>query len=187
MALELAHGPFELGGVIVHGGSLWHVESPGATGDDAWSLLSTVSELRAHVRALAAGSLPAKSISTADAGLDDGALDAGTSAAIESARLERVVPIGGPSKSPRGDARISQLSLPPAPIPAGPADSSTVLDDASQQAYEELFRAGTQAYLRHDFPRALEAFTTCARLRPNDKRVQHNIERLKSRMRPEGS
>ncbi len=183
MALELAYGPFELGSVVVHGGSLWHAEVPGARGDEAWSLLQNVATLSAHLRALSADAVPQKSVKR-DAGLDDAAVDPAAGAAIEAARLERVVHLGRPAAVPASHDTVSRMSMPPAPVPAGPADSSP-LDDDSQQAYEELFRAGTQAYLRHDFPRAMESFAACARLKPTDRRVQHNIERLKTRLRPE--
>ncbi|MCC7073706.1 MAG: hypothetical protein IT383_20515 [Deltaproteobacteria bacterium] len=185
-ALELAHGPFEVGCVMVHQGSLWHAEVPGASGDDAWSLLKAVPTLAAHTKDLSSASVPKKSITTADAALGDRRVDPSTARAIDAARANRVILLGAGEAAKPSTAQVSQLSLPPAPIPAGAADSSVVLDDASQQAYEELFRSGTQAYLKHDFTTALQSFNACARLRPGDKRVLHNLERLKQRMHPEG-
>lgn len=185
-ALELAHGPFEVGSVVVHQGSLWHAEVPGASGDDAWSLLKAVPTLAAHTKDLASSSVPKKSITNADTALGEARVDQGTAREIEAARANRVILLGAGEAAKAPAAQVSQLSLPPAPIPAGAADSSVVLDDASQQAYEELFRTGTQAYLKHDFATALESFTACAHLRPGDKRVLHNLERLKQRMHPEG-
>lgn len=49
--------------------------------------------------------------------------------------------------------------------------------------YDELFRRATEAYLRRDVDTALALFTECRELRPDDRRVQHNIERLEARKR----
>jgi hypothetical protein len=176
-ALELAHGPFELGAVIVHQGALWHAEVPGAAGEEAWALLQKVRNAAAYVRTLE--SAPPRTIDKELAGVE---LDAPLRDHIERRRQEHVVPLGGGADVP-APARVSHLSLPPVAVP----DARTPRPvDVEQEAYEELFRAGTQAYLRHDFARALEAFTACAAMRPDDKRARHNIERLKTRMRPEG-
>ena len=45
-----------------------------------------------------------------------------------------------------------------------------------------LFSDGTQAYLRRDYAKALGCFEECLTLRPMDKRVAHNIERLRERV-----
>jgi tetratricopeptide (TPR) repeat protein len=49
--------------------------------------------------------------------------------------------------------------------------------------YDEVFRLATEAYLRRDVDTALTLFTQCLEERPNDRRVQHNIERLEQRKR----
>jgi hypothetical protein len=49
--------------------------------------------------------------------------------------------------------------------------------------YDELFRRATTAYLRRDLDTALSLFAQCRQQRPDDRRVQHNIERLEQRKR----
>lgn len=182
MAVELALGPFELGRVVVHAGELWHAEVPGEQGAGAFSLLRQVASCDAHFRPAGGQDLPPRSIAH-DAGhsSDDG-VDEAQSSLLAQARKDGSIHLGEPSDEGKAVTVPGHLSLPPNPIPAGPEDS-TFVDDGMQETYESFFRAGTQAYLRHDFPRALEAFEACRRLRPGDKRVLHNLERLKTRSR----
>ncbi len=182
LAVELSLGPLELGGITVSDGLVWHAETPGAHGDDAWSLLSLLGRCDAHVRPLTDAQRPPRSVK---ATLPLDALDAHSVAAAEEARQRRTMKLGSTANSsvlvPRLPlASASQLSLPPAPLPS--TRDSTLLDDPQQRAYEELFRNGTQCYVRSDYKGALESFEACLRLRPDDVRVLHNIERLKTRL-----
>ena len=83
-----------------------------------------------------------------------------------------VLVMGGPT--PPGKLLNLVSEAPPAEAPA---------PEAGGDAYEDLFREATHAYLRRDLGRALELFLRCQKERPEDRRVAHNIERLQQRMR----
>lgn len=186
VSLALTLGPFELGCVVVRDGALWDADVPGARGDEAFALLCQVSSCHAHFRAVEASRLPTRTIVEGDRYLREATVDDDLVDAVAQARRSGSLHVGevrGGETTPRP---IDGLSLPPHPVPAGREDSVFV-DDGMQEAYETFFRAGTQAYLRHDFARALEAFEACLRLRPGDRRVLHNLERLKTRVRAVGT
>jgi hypothetical protein len=80
----------------------------------------------------------------------------------------------------------------PAPVRAGLPDPSAATAAAvagsravppGETDYEGLFREATEAYLRRDLPRACTLFERCRAMRPDDRRVQHNLDRLQLRMR----
>ncbi len=73
----------------------------------------------------------------------------------------RPVPLAASSRSPEAPARGSARS--------------------SGSPLERLIQEATGAYLRREFDRALELFERCRELDPSDRRVEHNIERLKNR------
>jgi hypothetical protein len=60
-----------------------------------------------------------------------------------------------------------------AQIPVSPSSAPIGFDALVQQA--------TAAYLRRDYAEALRCFEECLALRPGDRQVLHNIERLKKR------
>lgn len=74
----------------------------------------------------------------------------------------------------------------PAPVveppPAEPPPDVTQTT-APMRSYDSVFRLATEAYLRRDVETALSLFERCLRERPDDRRVQHNIERLQQRKR----
>ena len=70
--------------------------------------------------------------------------------------------------------------------PALPADATPQASQAAAPGgsrYDETFRLATEAYLRRDVDSALTLFAQCLEERPDDRRVQHNIERLQQRKR----
>ncbi len=76
-------------------------------------------------------------------------------------------------------------SVPPPPkatlrptASAPPAAVAATLDAAS---YDDLFERATRAYVRRDVDEALLLFEGCLKRRPDDRRVRHNIEKLKQR------
>ncbi len=63
----------------------------------------------------------------------------------------------------------------PAPVEEVRASSPPAVADPT---FDELFRQATKAYLQGQRDEALQGFLACARLRPEDLRVKHNIQRL---------
>lgn len=63
---------------------------------------------------------------------------------------------------------------PPAPASAPPPASHT-------DPYAELFASATEAYLRRDYDEALRLFEECVRQRPQDRRAEYNLRKLKER------
>jgi hypothetical protein len=53
------------------------------------------------------------------------------------------------------------------------------------QVFTELYREAVAAYVRRDYEAALRLFERCLRLRPDDRHVRHNLERLAKFRRPE--
>jgi hypothetical protein len=91
---------------------------------------------------------------------------------ISSAAAPR---ISSPDLSESG--RISSPDLSPGRISSpGKADEPLSED-------ESLARGATEAYLRRDYAEALRLFELCLVLRPGDRRILHNIERLRNRSR----
>lgn len=113
-----------------------------------------------------------------------------TSDVLESSRLARLQTLRAlvglvdrrvvTLRAPRPSPPVSRpaVSTPSAPRPSAPP----VKPEAHEGSFEQLFSDGTQAYLRRDYAKALGCFEECLSLRPMDKRVAHNIERLRERV-----
>jgi hypothetical protein len=69
------------------------------------------------------------------------------------------------------------LELPPSSRPSRPPLSAH-LDDG----FDSLFAQATEAYLLRDYQRAVDLFTQCSLLRPEDRRVLHNLKALQRRL-----
>ena len=61
--------------------------------------------------------------------------------------------------------------------PRGASDPAVATDGG----YVELFNEATRAYLKRDYEQAERLFVQCERIRPDDARVIHNLNRLRSR------
>lgn len=178
--LEISSGVFELGHVLVHMGELWDAEVPGARGYAAYALLAQVGSCQVVFRE---GVTPGERTVAAQhqpslQGVDDEARRA-----LTRARVDGRLVIGSPGVTPRSS--VGNLSLPPDAVPVSSGTftlaGSTPAEREALESFEALFRKGTQAYLKHDFATAKEAFEECLGLRPNDRRVLHNLERLRNR------
>jgi tetratricopeptide (TPR) repeat protein len=64
------------------------------------------------------------------------------------------------------------------------ADSKPPADAKPEDPFDAMFREATAAYVSRDYPKAIELFTRCLALRPDDRSVQHNLQRLQSRRGP---
>jgi len=65
-----------------------------------------------------------------------------------------------------------------------PASSPDPVDAEEGQEHETLFAEAMSAYLERRYERALELLESFRRLRPDDPRAIHNIERIRSRRSP---
>jgi tetratricopeptide (TPR) repeat protein len=91
------------------------------------------------------------------------------------------------SPSPVADVPASAPVIAPRTVvhePAAPAASPSPAPLAAEDPFDVLFREATEAYLRRDYTRAIDLFSRCQALRPEDRRVQHNLQRLQSRRSP---
>jgi len=99
----------------------------------------------------------------------------------------------GLNATPPPAAAWSAISTPP-PAPPPPSfeqhrrstmmpPSSGAPPRAPGSAFETLLQQATAAYLKRDFDQALKLFEECRMIDPSDRRVQHNIERIKNRRR----
>lgn len=95
--------------------------------------------------------------------------------------LERgVLAVGVPATAKGSSPAIFSETVDQAPRP-GTIEPAAAPAPASR--YDEAFRLATEAYLRRDVDAALTLFAQCLEERPDDRRVQHNIERLRQRKR----
>lgn len=111
-----------------------------------------------------------------------------TSDVLESSRLARLQTLRAlvglvdrrvvTLRAPRPSAPTTHR--PPTPPPSPVSTPEVKVEGAG--SFERLFTDGTQAYLRRDYAKALGCFEECLSLRPMDKRVAHNIERLRERV-----
>ncbi len=69
----------------------------------------------------------------------------------------------------------------PAPQPAPETPNPPQSQHAAEDSFDVLFREATEAYVRRDYAKAIALFTRCQTIRPEDRRVQHNLQRLQSR------
>ncbi len=53
--------------------------------------------------------------------------------------------------------------------------------DAATESFEELFKQAMSCYLERRYEEARTLFDQCNRLRPNDRRVLHNLDRISKR------
>lgn len=73
-----------------------------------------------------------------------------------------------PAAASSEPAPITEPTLPtaaPSPLPPAPA-------------FSDLYRDAVSAYVHRDYARALTLFDECLALRPGDRAVRHNLERL---------
>ena len=176
---EFSAGPFEVGEVLVHDGQAWHAEVPGTRGFAALQLLTRLPSCLVIFRDSAPGE---RSISPQHQPPLD-VLSDELRQAMTRARAAGRLSVGDLEQVSRRS--VSDLSLPPDAVPTTSGEFSLNATSPEERAaverFEVLFRQGTQAYLRHDFKTALDVFEECLRLRPSDRRVLHNLERLRNR------
>ncbi len=170
--LRLRAGGVDIGSVDIAEGTVAHVRLPGADGDEAASLLPRLPAVRVDVEPLPAN-LPPPTV-----GAEARAALASATPSLSPAAEETLLEAFGLRTGPKIET--------PAPPSPPPAASAPGLEPAA--TFEDLLREATAAYLRRAYGRALELFERCARMRPDDRRVVHNLARLRRRLRrPEAS
>jgi hypothetical protein len=87
------------------------------------------------------------------------------------------LPVSTPAPPP---ARPLAPTLPEATAPALPA-APPEPPAAELLEADRLLKEATEAYLKRDYGEALRLFSECLVLRPGDRKILHNIERLKKR------
>ncbi len=208
VTLELSLGPIEIGCIALNSGQLWHAEMPGSSGNTALSFMSKLARVEIGVAALRRDqrrtlngsseqlvSAPQlshrsrKALTAAYAGFMHGAVVKPTKSAAQAAasdpesaatdatlRLPTIIrepassPVSAAQRSPNPPTRA------PARAPVKPEPRGT------QEDFDSLFLRAMRAYGRRDYRVAMESFKRCATLRPDDSRVQHNIDRLRERL-----
>lgn len=94
-----------------------------------------------------------------------------------------IIPVASPYPSPPPNPQSSIPAAPP--TPRSPRDTAPTLPEGvappQGSLVDQLQQQATDAYLRRDFSEALRLFTECLALRPGDRHILHNIERLKKR------
>lgn len=88
------------------------------------------------------------------------------------------------SATPAPPIAAPRSSATPAPSIAAPRSTPTPTPSSTRtfsSPMERLMQEATGAYLRREYDRALELFERCREIDPADRRVLHNIERLKNR------
>lgn len=178
LKIELRVGPFEVGEVHVKDGQAWHAEVPGSSGFPALAMLARLTGFEARFGAQVG---PERTIASAHQPPLE-VVDDETRRAVAKGRAAGKLVVGVAERV--SHRSVTALSLPPDVVPTSgefTLSGTTPSDRAATEQFEQTFRQGTQAYLRHDFQQALEAFEHCLRLRPGDRRVLHNLERLRSR------
>lgn len=98
---------------------------------------------------------------------------------IEPAPMRAAAPaaIATASSSPS----LASTAAPKAAAVAPPAQMEPVL---ARSESEELFRRATQQYLLRNLDAAEELFAAYLKLQPDDKRAQHNLERIRRKKSP---
>jgi tetratricopeptide (TPR) repeat protein len=91
-----------------------------------------------------------------------------------------------PAAEPASEPETAPRRTPPPPAPAPEASTTPAPPSASplptgNDLFDQLFRQATEAYVRRAYPQAIELFLQCAALRPEDRRVQHNLQRLQTK------
>lgn len=66
--------------------------------------------------------------------------------------------------------------------PNGELQAQSAPDEGSTKNYDALFREATAAYVQRRYRDALELYEQCAALRPDDRRIIHNLRRLRERI-----
>lgn len=175
--VEFRVGPFEVGEVWVSDAEACHAEVPGTVGAAALELLSQLAACQVRFSTVAAGE---RTIATAHQPPLEQVSDA-VKREVAAARVTGRLIIGEGPVEPRHS--VGALSLPPDVVPTSGVFTLATppAERAAVDHFEATFRHGTQAYLRHDFKTALEAFEDCLKQRPGDRRVLHNLERLRNR------
>lgn len=86
--------------------------------------------------------------------------------------------IGSESTSPAdttSDVQLEEIEPPQKQPPPEP-------EPQEEDPYAALFREATLAYARRDYVTAMARFEECLALRPDDRRVQHNLNQIKQRI-----
>lgn len=179
------------GAIVLDAGDVVGAATSSLRGDDAFFFLARV--LHGRFRVYPAGDgdrgvLPATTrpwhellLETARLSDEDGrpsSLPASGTVVIPPSPAEEILP---PTLAPPPVEPV----IPPAAPPSGPIvePASKVPAEPPASGYETLLRAATEAYLRRDYGEALQLFEACLALRPGDRSILHNIERLRNRNR----
>lgn len=105
-------------------------------------------------------------------------LDSLPKARSELSAPSPVSPDSGVAVTAASPSIPSAPSVPPS-LSATPNSPTESLE--TSESFDSLFREATEAYVRREYSRAIELFSRCLALRPEDRRVQHNLQRLQSR------
>jgi hypothetical protein len=172
VVLEIRRGPIEVGRLDLVCGELVHAELPGTAGDLALRLLGRLGPVEIDV-ATRASDGPRTVTRGSRALVPAASLDHGARAQLEAAYAPILAYAAAAAAAPATPSAAPEPSRAPSPEPA----SAPAGED-----FDAVFVEGMRAYARRDYRGALERFERCARLRPDDARVTHNIERLRRRL-----
>jgi len=98
-----------------------------------------------------------------------------------SATMAQPRPVGAPPAKPPRPTRLSYtVELTGVePSPGDPAGEATSTDAAFEHEFEQMMEEATACYLRRDLARTEELLQQCLALRPGDRRVLQNLERVR--------
>lgn len=191
MRLDLFLGALEVGRLDVLRGVVVHAEMPGANGNEAFRLLTQLPRCEVTITLVDDGDILEQTVDKPWRELithqprPESARDRDLQAAFASGRgvitgrQEDSAPAPASNATPRQP--VEEPSLLPEEAPKKPANGADV-PGGSSDGYDELFKRATAAYLRRSYEEALEYFQACASMRPDDRRVRHNIEKLQERI-----
>lgn len=155
-------GRVEVGRIDVERGEVIHAEIPGASGDTALRLFPRLVGVRITLDELR--------VSERSVGPDWREL---LGPPVVDADLKSLGPKWADVARPR--------SKPPHKASPHPEPIQGSMAPPVQSDFDELFADAMKAYLRRDYSLALELFEACEELMPGDRRVAHNLGRLRGR------
>jgi CheY-like chemotaxis protein len=170
-----------VGSATVHRGELWSARDAGGTGEAAFRRLyardaARTPETRTRCRGLRQPTEP-RQITTgwqvllleSACAVDEGLSDPGAAAAAIGASVDEVVlTLDASVDEALDDDADEHPTLAPATAPR-----------AIDRQFSELYEAGVEALLTRDYRAAYEAFRAADAVRPGDRHVQANLERLR--------
>ncbi len=182
--VELLRGGRRAGLLHIVSGDPWFAELDGEVGKEAFRRMVAARDCAVQCGTLQ-GTPGIRNLESSGQALllESAKLADEAAVAAAPARPARPAPAPVPVAPPAAAPPVAAPAVPRAPAPppasSAPAASARPAAAPEEQRFDDLFDEAITALLARDMEKAYDLFVAAARLRPDDKRVEANLVRLR--------